>query len=113
MVQGRGQDRLGDGARNWPVQRLDVRSGVQERLVFVWYWVDGRLTADPLVAKLLQAKAVLFGGVDAAAVLVASSPYDHDPMRARTIVGEALVALEPLDGFLRRLGGSAGASATP
>jgi len=107
-VQGRGQDRLGDGARDWPAQRFDLRSGTQGRLVFVWYWVDGRFTANPLDAKLLQAKAALFGGPDAAAVVVASSPYGDGSMGDQTALGQAMVALEPLDGFLRGFGGPAG-----
>jgi exosortase A len=111
-VQGRGQDRLGDGARDWPAQRLDLRSGTGGRLVFVWYWVAGRFTANPLHAKLLQAKAALFGGSDAAAVVVASSPYGEDAMRAQTAIGQAIVALEPLDGFLRGLGGPPGTAGT-
>jgi exosortase A len=111
-VRGRGQVRLGDGARDWPAQRLDLRSGTRGRLAFVWYWVAGRFTANPLHAKLLQAKASLFGGPDAAAVVVASSPYGDDSMRAQTAIGQAIVALEPLDGLLRGFGGPAGAART-
>jgi exosortase A len=113
VVLAKGQDQLKGGAGQLPVQRLEVRSGAETRLVYLWYWVDGRFTADPLVAKLRQAKAALFGGADAAAVIVLSSPYDAEPASARATIQQALVALERLPGFLMRLGGAAEASARP
>ncbi|MGH6903295.1 MAG: exosortase C-terminal domain/associated protein EpsI, partial [Geminicoccaceae bacterium] len=113
VVLAQGQDRLEGGVRQLPVQRLEVRSGAETRLVYLWYWVDGRLTADPLAAKLLQAKAALLGGPDAAAVVVLSSPYDAERSSARATIEQALVALEPLSGFLMRLGAAAQASARP
>ena len=42
------------------------------RLTWHWYWVDQQFTANPLIAKLLQAKATLFGGDTRAAVVVLS-----------------------------------------
>jgi exosortase A len=105
-VLAQGEDRLGDGASGLPVRRLEVKDGGQKRLVLVWYWVAGRFTDDPLVAKLLQAKAALLGGPDAAAVIVASAPYAGEP-DPRPTIEQAMAALEPLDGFLSRLGTAA------
>jgi exosortase A len=113
VVLAQGQDRLGDGVGQLPVQQLEVRSGGEMRLLYFWYWVDGRFTADPLVAKLRQAKAALLGGPDAAAVIVLSSPYEAERSTARATIEQALVALEPLPGFLMRLGTAAKASARP
>jgi EpsI family protein len=112
IVLAQGEDRLG-GAGQLPVQRLEVRSGEVTRLVYLWYWVDGNFAADPLVAKLRQAKAALLGGPDAAAVIVLSSPYDAERSSARATIEQVLVALEPLPGFLMRLRGGAEASARP
>jgi EpsI family protein len=106
VVLAQGEDRLGDGASELPVRRLEVKDGGQRRLVLVWYWVAGRFTDEPLVAKLLQTKAALLGGPDAAAVIVASAPYAGDP-DPRLTIEQAMAALEPLDGFLIRLGTSA------
>lgn len=47
-------------------------AGDERRVVWYWYWVDGRFTASPLVAKLLQAWAVLAGGEQRAAVIALS-----------------------------------------
>jgi exosortase A len=107
VVLAQGQNRLGDGASGLPVRRLEVRADRQRRLVLVWYWIGGRFTADPLAAKLLQAKAALLDGPAAAAVIVASAPYDAEPQDAHTTLGQALVAIEPLDPFLIQLGASA------
>jgi EpsI family protein len=86
------------------VQVTEVRFAGQRRLVMAWYWVGGRFTADPLTAKLLQAKAALLGGPAAAAVVVVSTPYRSDASAARAILVEAVAAL-PLDGLLMRAGG--------
>jgi EpsI family protein len=108
-VLAQGEDRLGAGASELPVRRLEVKDGGQKRLVLVWYWVGGRFTADPLVAKLLQAKAALLGGPQAAAVIVASAPYAGGPDPGPTIE-RAFEAMAPLDGFLSRLGAAAATS---
>ena len=103
VILAQGRDRLGDDAQI-PVRRLQVRTGGENRLAYLWYWVGGRFTADPLAAKLLQAKAALLGGPEAAAVVVVSAPYDLEPSGARATIEQALAALEPLDRFLLRLG---------
>jgi exosortase A len=113
VVLAQGQDRLGEGLGEAPVQRLEVRTGAHTRLVYLWYWVGGRFTTDPLGAKLLQARAALLGGQDGAAVILLSAPYDVEPADASAAIEQALVALEPLEGFLMRLGGRAEASASP
>ena len=101
VVLAQGRDRLGDGAV--PVRRLEIRVGEQPRLAYLWYRVAGRFAADPLAAKLLQAKAALLGGPDAAAIIVVSAPDDLEPADARATIEQALTALEPLDRFLMRL----------
>jgi exosortase A len=105
LVQARGHDRLDAGGSELPVQLTEVRFAGQRRLVAAWYWVDGRFTADPLTAKLLQAKAALLGGPAAAAVVVASTPYRSDTPAARVRLGEALAALT-IEESLIRAGGS-------
>ncbi|MBW7930056.1 MAG: EpsI family protein [Gammaproteobacteria bacterium] len=47
-------------------------AGDERRVVWYWYWVDGRFTASPLAAKLLQAWAVLSGGEQRAALIALS-----------------------------------------
>jgi exosortase A len=102
LVRGKGRDRLHAGAAELPVQTAELRFAGQRRLVLTWYLVDGRFTADPFVAKLLQAKAALLGGPAAAAVLVASTRFDADPSAARATLRDALAAMSPLEDVLTR-----------
>jgi EpsI family protein len=56
-----------------------------ERLVWYWYCVDHRCTRSPMVAKLLQAKAVLGGQVTQSSVWALSAPVGYggvDQVRA-------------------------------
>jgi exosortase A len=101
LVQAQGRDRLGASGGEFAVQTKQVRFAGQRRLVLVWFWVDGRFTADPLTAKLLQAQAALLGGPAPAAVLVASTPYDADASDARTTLSQALAAMALDDVLLR------------
>lgn len=58
-------------------ERLAGPAG-QRRLAWYWYWVDGRFTHSPGVAKLLQARAVLLGGEQRAAMLAVSVEESGD-----------------------------------
>jgi exosortase A len=111
LVQARGHDRLHAGRSELPVQLTEVRFAGQHRLVMTWYWVGGRFTADPLLAKLLQAKAAVVGGPAAAAVVVASTAYRSDAPAARARLGEALAALTLEQSLIRADGSIAAATA--
>ena len=111
LVEAQGSDRLDVSAGEVPVRTVQVRFAGQRRLVLVWYWVDGRFTADPLIAKLLQAKSALLDGPASAAVVVASTPYDADASAARATLREALRAMAPLEQILIRPGRAAGTPA--
>jgi exosortase A len=104
LVQAQGRDRLHTGRSELPVQVTEVRFAGQRRLVMAWYWVGGRFSADPLTAKLLQAKSALLGGPAAAAVVLVSTPYRSDAAAARATLGAAVAAL-PLEGLLMPAGG--------
>jgi exosortase A len=105
LVQAQGRDRLHAGRNGLPVHVTEVRFAGQRRLVMTWYWVGGRFSADPLAAKVLQAKAALLGGPAAAAVVVVSTPYHGDASAARATLDAALAALPPLEDLLMRAGG--------
>jgi EpsI family protein len=65
---------------NVGVERLTAAN--TKRLVWYWYWVDGQFTASSSGAKLLQARARLFGGMPAAAVVAVAADYEEDPEKA-------------------------------
>lgn len=54
------------------------------RIIWYWYWVDGRITGDPYFAKLLEAKAKLLGGVQQAAIIALAADYRSDPDEAES-----------------------------
>lgn len=76
-----------------PVAYTRMMSPSGRRLVWSWYWVGGRFTADPSVAKILQVKARLLGGNPAAAVVAVAADYDETPAQA----------VAPLRSFIERV----------
>jgi EpsI family protein len=83
------------------VRLLSRRGG---RLVWSWYWVDGRYTADPRVAKLLYLKAVLTGANPAMATVAIAADYVEAPTEARAVLERFIADLGPLRPWLAAAG---------
>ncbi|MDH3316496.1 MAG: EpsI family protein [Betaproteobacteria bacterium] len=82
----------------------------RRRLVWYWYWVDGQLIYRPWHVKLIQAKAVLLGG-DQRAALVAVSTEEHGATAAaRGALQTAMDRLPEIAGMLN--GATAGSSSS-
>ncbi len=75
------------------------------RLVWQWYWVDGVFTGNPYFAKLLQVRARLLGGNEAAAYIAIAADYAETPEEATAVMRRFLDRLEPLGPYLDRLAG--------
>lgn len=61
-------------------------------LVWHWYWIDGKFTANDYLAKLFQVKEkFLMRGDDGAAMMV-FAPYDANPDTARALMRDFLTA---------------------
>lgn len=65
------------------VQATRLRSKQRRLLIWQWYWVDGRFTSSPALAKLLQAKATLLQGDPRAAVILVAAEEKGAPQVAR------------------------------
>lgn len=83
-------------------QTFDARALIsgardQRRLLWHWFWIDGRYTGNPYLAKLLQLKVKLVRAQPAAAVVSVSTDYDA------TIQED--VAAATLNRFVQDLGG--------
>lgn len=76
-------------ARAVAAERL-IGPGGQQRLVWYWYWVGGRFTANPVAAKLLGAWAVLTGGEQRAAVIALSARESGTPGVDHAVLQAAL-----------------------
>ena len=61
-------------------ERLAGADG-ERRLVWYFYWVDGRFVSQPWATKLLQAKARLFGGEQRSAVVALSAEESGTTVR--------------------------------
>jgi EpsI family protein len=88
-------------SKTFPVIELIAGSGDQRRYVWLFYWVDGAFTADPLVAKTLEVKAKLFSGDQrAATVAVATSEATNGnaDVALRSFLQEAFA---PIEAFLK------------
>jgi EpsI family protein len=84
------------GNESVPIRYVRLRSPGPRRLVWYWYWIDGRLTADPIVAKLYEARAKLMGGSGAAAVVAVAADYQDQPEAAERTLADFLRHLSPL-----------------
>jgi exosortase A len=90
-----------DGAPLTLAYRRLLSAG-QGRVVWYWYWVDGRFTSNPYVAKALQAKVRLLGGASAAAVVAIAAEEDPSPEAVDDLLGDFLKHAGPLRDMLRR-----------
>ena len=81
--------------------RLLSRS--QGRLVWYWFWVDGEFTASPLIAKLLQARARLTGGNEAAAVIAVAANYEETPADAAAVLRSFMQSMAPFGQMLENI----------
>jgi exosortase A len=75
-------------------------SGLQRRLTWSFYLVDGKITAGLIEAKLLQARAVLLGRASLAAFVAASADADDPSHPADAQLGRFFAARK---GLIERL----------
>jgi len=87
----------GLGRETFNTRELIFGAGDKRRLLRYWFWVDGRYTGNPYLAKLLQLKVKLFHAPPAAAVVSISTDYDATAAEEKT-------AAAALDRFARDLG---------
>ena len=88
------------GAESLPFADLVAASSGQRRHIWLFYWVDGRFTADPLVAKLLEAKAKLLFGDQRAAIVAISTPEEDGRANVDLVLRSFLEALPPMEALL-------------
>ena len=70
-------------------------------LVWYWYWIDGNVTSNDYVGKLLQAKQKLLSGRDDCAAVMVFAAYDEKPDMARAVLREFLNSnLAPIETVL-------------
>ena len=84
------------------VRETSMRSaGGGTRLAWSWYWVAGQFTSDRYFAKLLVAKARIFGGPQDTAVVAVGATCDLDCTRAASTLQDFLRHTASLEATLR------------
>ncbi len=85
------------------INEMLLQSGRQKRLVWYWYWVDGKILASNYKAKLFDAKAKLSGGRLDSAIVAISVLVDSDNIdRQRKELSEFAISLPPLESMVSR-----------
>lgn len=85
------------------VQAIRLSQGARQRLIWQWYWVDGRTTASPMATKLLEAWDSLSRRERGSAVIAVAADYEIHPQEAEALLEQFLKAMTPvLAGVLER-----------
>ena len=84
-----------EGPRKIGMVEAKLRSTGIRMLAWEWYWVDGKWTDSPYMAKLYEAESRILHGSDDAAVIVLSAPYAASASEASTVLGDFLDASLP------------------
>ncbi len=85
-----------------PVQFIaaTLNSGMNRRIVWYTYWVDGRMTTGSVAAKILQAKTTLFFGDQRAAMISFSTDVTTETQSAEAQLLDFLEKMPDLGAFL-------------
>ncbi len=84
------------------VKEVTARSRVRNQVTWSWYWIDGRFTANPYYAKLLQLKARVTRGYAGGAAIVLAAPYRDDESEAISALSDFLRHWEEVGRTLSR-----------
>ncbi len=84
------------------VKEVTARSRVRNQVTWSWYWIDGRFTASPYYAKLLQLQAKVFRGQAGGAAIVLAASYRDDESGAIRALSDFLEHWEEVGGTLSR-----------
>ena len=88
-----------------PIKFTRLVLGPRGRLVWYWYWVDGRFTSSRILAKLLEVRAKLLGGAGAAAVISVAADYEDVAAEAAVVLQKFLDQVESPAAALARVKG--------
>ena len=89
-----------DGSKT-RVNQLRATWGARGKVIWYWYWVDGRFVANPYIAKLLQAKVRLWGGDEEVAVVALASDHKGDLSEAVNVLKDFLNHAAPISDWLK------------
>ena len=71
------------GKRNLAVRETTLTNGVSRLLVWHWYWIDGDITNNDYLGKVMQIRQRLLHGSDDGAAVMLYAPFDESAEPAR------------------------------
>lgn len=82
--------------RDTTVMESRLRGRETRLLVWHWYWIDGQYTSNAYWGKLLQAKSMLLGRGDNAAVIMVATPYETNPAEGAEPLRDFVESMLPM-----------------
>ena len=76
--------------QQWSIKQNQLHGTSTKLLVWRWYWLRGKNTANPYLAKIILAKNKLFGNNDDAAEIIIATPYENKPEDAMPVLDDFL-----------------------
>ncbi len=73
-----------------PLNEMVLRKGGETYLLWVWYRIGGEATNSRILGKLLEMKAIAFGGERAAAVVAIGAKVSEDNEQTKALLGAFL-----------------------
>ncbi len=84
-------------------EAMQINGRGRVRDIWQWYWVNGKLTGNPYVAKIEGLKAKLLGGDLSAATLVVSAERSEATVRATNAMQAFADSLGPVEASLQTI----------
>ncbi|MXS85191.1 exosortase A [Nitrosomonas sp. HPC101] len=84
------------GSTPFTVHQNQLHASVERLLIWRWFWLAGHETADPYVAKMIQALNLVQGNGDDGAEIIITAGYAHDPEEAAAVLREFITDMKPV-----------------
>jgi len=81
---------------SFTVHQNQLHVSKERLLIWRWFWLIGHETADPYVAKMIQALNRVWGNGDDGAEIIIAAGYEHDPEEAAAVLREFIADMKPV-----------------
>lgn len=78
------------------VYQNQLHASKERLLIWRWFWLTSYETADPYVAKMIQALNRVWGNGDDGAEIIVAAAYEHDPEEVTSVLREFIADMKPV-----------------